>query len=634
MNLLDVKGLKVEFRGDDGCHQVVRDVSFSVPENKCVALVGESGSGKTIISRAIMGILPPKASITAGQILLRDNRKNREIQDIAKLDPVGPVMRAIRGERIAMIFQEPMVSLSPLHTIGDQIGEAARLHRDVGRKEAQELTKDMLRLVHFPEPERSIRAYPFELSGGLRQRALIAMALICRPALLIADEPTTALDVTIQAEILKLIKEVQSELNMSLLMITHDFGVVTNMADEVVVVYNGEIMEKGSVEDLFETPKHPYLKALLHAVPTLSMDPEERLAPIRPITPRTSATDLKPHRTVEGHPTYRGSPLIELDQVSKTFTLKNLRGKKQRGMTTALDEVSLTVRRGECLGIVGESGSGKTTAALAMLRAFPLTKGRIIYTTEEGPRDISSYTRAELFQYRKRAQIIFQDPFSSLNPRRTLNEILQEPLIIHRMGEPSNQSARVRELIDLVGLSQKYLRRYPHSFSGGQRQRIGIARALALNPEFLICDEPTSALDVSVQAQVLNLLKDLKDELGLTYVFVSHNLAVVDYISDRVAVMCKGKVVEIGPTRQVIDNPLHPYTRALLKAVPEPSLDHKLDFAALDGAGSSDPTQWPSPFRMRYSTRPYLIEMETDHWVCAPGMEAERDIVGLGGSHI
>ncbi|KZL21005.1 Glutathione import ATP-binding protein GsiA [Pseudovibrio axinellae] len=633
MNLLDVRGLTVEFRGDEGHQNVVRDVSFTVPESKCVALVGESGSGKTVISRAVMGILPTKAKITAGQILFRDNRPNGEIIDIAKQDPAGSSMRAIRGEQIAMIFQEPMVSLSPLHTIGDQISEAARLHRDVGSKEAFELTKDMLRLVHFPEPERAIRAYPFELSGGLRQRALIAMALICRPSLLIADEPTTALDVTIQAEILKLIKEVQAELNMTLLMITHDFGVVTNMADEVVVVYNGEIMEKGSVEDLFLHPQHPYLKALLNAVPSLSMDPEDRLVPIRPIKPRTHPIDLPTHSNGKTQ-AFRGTPLIELEGVCKSFAFKNQRGRKKRGMTAALDNVALTVRRVECLGLVGESGSGKTTASLAMLRAFPLTRGKITYTTKDGPRDIRDFSEAELFQYRKRAQIIFQDPFSSLNPRRTLNEILQEPLIIHSMGDSVSQAARIRELIDLVGLSPRYLRRYPHSFSGGQRQRIGIARALALYPEFLICDEPTSALDVSVQAQILNLLKDLKDELGLTYVFVSHNLAVVDYISDRVAVMCKGKVVEVGPTRQVIDNPLHPYTRALLKAVPEPSLEHKLDFNALEGAGSSDPAQWPSPFRIQYSIIPFLIEMETDHWVCAPGMEAMRDAESWGGGHI
>ncbi len=628
MPLLDVKGLTVEFRGDDGLHDVVRDVSFSVPQNKCVALVGESGSGKTVISKAIMGILPAKAKITSGQILFNNIRSRSAPIDIAKLPPTGAGMRAIRGNQIAMIFQEPMVSLSPLHTIDDQISEAAKLHRSVGRKEARELTKEMLRLVRFPEPDRAIRAYPFELSGGLRQRALIAMALICRPSLLIADEPTTALDVTIQAEILKLIKDVQAELNMTLLMITHDFGVVTNMADEVVVVYNGELMEKGSTEDLFMRPEHPYLKALLNAVPSLSMDPDERLVPIRPIKPRRKQEGVSPHTVHQG---FGGAPLIQLEEVSKTFTFKNLRSKKRRGMTTALDNVSLTVRKGECLGIVGESGSGKTTAALAMLRAFPLTSGKITYTTENGPQDIQDFTEAELFQYRKKAQIIFQDPFSSLNPRRTLNEILQEPLIIHKMGNSLTQGTRILELMDLVGLSPRYLRRYPHSFSGGQRQRIGIARALALNPEFLICDEPTSALDVSVQAQILNLLKDLKDELGLTYVFVSHNLAVVDYISDRIAVMCKGKLVEVGPTRQVIDNPIHPYTSALLKAVPEPSLDHKLDFAALDEGAGSDPYQWPSPFRMGYSTVPYLIEMEPDHWVCAPGDEALQVLSGLGG---
>lgn len=630
MDLLQIKNLDVTIKSDEGLQQVVRDVSFSVGENKSVALVGESGSGKTVISKAIMGILPAKAHITAGEILLAGKRPNEPAIDLAAHNPKGPLMRSIRGERISMIFQEPMVSLSPLHTIGDQVAEAAQLHRFVGRKEALALTADMLRLVQFPDPERAIKSYPFELSGGLRQRALIAMALICRPSLLIADEPTTALDVTIQAEILKLIKDLQAELNMSLLMITHDFGVVTNMADDVVVLYNGEVMERGPLDELFCAPKHPYLKALLNAVPTLSMEPGERLVPIRPIQMRGNRKDLVVSRATERYKEPLGSKLIELRDVSKTFTMKKLTGKKRRGMTTALDCVSLTVKRGECLGIVGESGSGKTTAALAMLRAFPLTEGQIFYSAEGEVRDIHKYSAYELFQYRKRAQLVFQDPFSSLNPRRTLNEILQEPLIIHRVGNHKERADRVRELMDLVGLSQKFLRRYPHSFSGGQRQRIGIARALALSPEFIICDEPTSALDVSVQAQILNLLKDLKQELGLTYVFVSHNLAVVDYIADRVAVMCRGKVLEVGPTRQIIDHPIHPYTQALLRAVPAPSLEKKLDFEALDGSCSSDPSAWPSPFRLRYSTFPQLVEVEEGHWVCAPGIKSPEDIKGLG----
>ena len=631
MNLLQIKNLSIAFKCDEGPQQIIRDVSFNLAKDKTVALVGESGSGKTIISKAIMGILPAKAQITNGEILLAGQRPNEPVIDLTKHNPKGLLMRSIRGDRISMIFQEPMVSLSPLHTIGDQVAEAAQLHRYVKRKEALALTIDMLRLVRFPEPERAIKSYPFELSGGLRQRALIAMALICRPSLLIADEPTTALDVTIQAEILKLIKDLQSELNMSLLMITHDFGVVTNMADDVVVLYNGEIMERGSLEELFCAPKHPYLKALLNAVPSLSMDPEERLVPIRPIrTPakRDAAVVRQERVKVKGG---LGSKLIELKDVSKTFTMKRLMGKRQRGFTTALDNVSLTVNRGECLGIVGESGSGKTTAALAMLRAFPLSDGQIFYNAEGECRDIHKYTAYELFQYRKRAQLVFQDPFSSLNPRRPLNDILLEPLVIHKVGNPQERASRVRELMDLVGLSHKFLRRYPHSFSGGQRQRIGIARALALSPEFIICDEPTSALDVSVQAQFLNLLLDLKSELGLTYVFVSHNLAVINYIADRVAVMCRGKLLEVGPTRQIIEAPVHPYTQALLRAVPASSLDKKLDFEALDEACASDPSAWAAPFRLRYSTFPQLVEIAEGHWVCAPGLKSAKEVETLRG---
>lgn len=625
MNVLSVEGLSVDFHTAEGKVRAVDDVSFAVPENKTVALVGESGSGKTVISQTIMGLLPPSAVISSGQVVLSDPSGEIDPVDIGSLDRKGTRMRQLRGNRVSIIFQEPMTSLSPLHTIGDQIGEAALLHRKVGGPEARELTQEMLRLVRFPDPKRALDAYPFELSGGLRQRAMIAMAMICHPALLIADEPTTALDVTIQAEILKLIKEVQSELKMSVLMITHDFGVVANMADEVVVIYHGRIMERGTAQQLFSNPKHDYLKALLNAVPSFHMDKDERLAPIRPI--EVKADDLKQGRTeCKVAP---GEPLVDVKNITKRFGLrKSGLFSSSKSFVTALDQVNLTIRRGECLGLVGESGSGKTTAAKAILRAMEIDEGAVCYNHGDGLRDIADLSGDDLMDYRRRVQLIFQDPFSSLNPRMTINDVLTEPLEIHGIGTPSERADRARSLMSLVGLDARFLRRYPHSFSGGQRQRIGIARALALNPEFLLCDEPTSALDVSVQAQILNLLQDLKRDLNLTYLFVSHNLAVVDYIADRIAVMCRGRVVEIGETREIVSNPLHPYTQALLSAVPEPDLNTPLDFAALDENRASEPASWPEPFRLEAGVAPTLIEMEPEHFVCAPGLQDARALEG------
>nr|WP_244314221.1 MULTISPECIES: ABC transporter ATP-binding protein [unclassified Pannonibacter] len=614
--------MTVDFHTAEGVTRAVDNVSFVVPQNRTVALVGESGSGKTVVSQTIMGLLPSAARIVSGEVVLADPAGQEPPVNIAALDRKGPRMRHLRGNKVAIIFQEPMTSLSPLHTIGDQIGEAARLHRGAGPGEARELTREMLRLVQFPDPARALDNYAFELSGGLRQRAMIAMALICRPALLIADEPTTALDVTIQAEILKLIKDVQSELQMSVLMITHDFGVVANMADDVVVIYHGRIMEKGPARALFEAPGHDYLKALLSAVPRFNMDRAERLVPIRPIHVDTS--NLRASAPAE--PTLaQGAPLVEIRDVTKTFSIRkgSLLGGKARVMT-ALDAVNLTIRKGECLGLVGESGSGKTTLAKAVLRAIPICGGSIRYNGGKSACDVADLRGDALLDYRRKAQFIFQDPFSSLNPRMTVNEILSEPLVIHNVGTAGERAERVRELMRLVGLDPRYLRRYPHSFSGGQRQRIGIARALALNPEFILCDEPTSALDVSVQAQILNLLQDLKRDLGLTYLFVSHNLAVVDYIADRIAVMCRGRLVELGETRNVVSNPLHPYTRALLAAVPEPDLNAPLDFTALGAQRASDPASWPEPYRLGPGVAPTLVEIEPQHFVCAPGLAGAR----------
>jgi len=623
VDVLSIDGLSVEFDGAEGRKRVVDDVSFSVPQKKTVALVGESGSGKTVISQAIMGLLPDGAHIAAGSITFRDPDQDGRSTDIAALDPAGRPMRAIRGNRIAIIFQEPMTSLSPLHTIGDQIGEAVRLHRNKSDAEAREITREMLRLVHFPDPDRAVDTYPFELSGGLRQRAMIAMALVCRPALLIADEPTTALDVTIQAEILKLIREMQGELDMSVLMITHDFGVVANMADEVVVIYHGRIMESGTADHLFRDPQHPYLKALLSAVPRFDMGAGERLVPIRPIEARAGGLLAG----VERQQVTPGATLLVLKDVEKSFKLRKtgLFG-GSRSVVRALDHVGFAVKRGECLGLVGESGSGKTTTAKAILRGIEIDGGSIQYDRGNGLEDVSAFKGTDLMDYRRRVQLIFQDPFSSLNPRMTVNDSLSEPLVIHGVGDPQERAERVRELVRIVGLDPRFLRRYPHSFSGGQRQRIGIARALALRPELVLCDEPVSALDVSVQAQILNLLKDLQAELGLTYLFVSHNLAVVDYVADRIAVMCKGRLVEVAECRALIDDPIHPYTRALLSAVPEPSLDHPLDFSALSESRASDPSAWPEPFRVGEGTYPALVEMRPGHFVCAPGLAGESAI--------
>ncbi|MEM6665033.1 MAG: ABC transporter ATP-binding protein [Pseudomonadota bacterium] len=616
MNVLEIRDLAVEFAAADGVTRAVDGVSMVVPHGKTVALVGESGSGKTVISQSIMGLLPGVARIAGGEILFRDPASD-QVSDIAKLDPESPAMRAVRGDRISIIFQEPMTSLSPLHTIGDQLGEVVRLHRGLSRADARKATADMLKLVQFPDPDRAVDTYPFELSGGLRQRAMIAMALMCRPGLLIADEPTTALDVTIQAEILRLIRDVQQELEMSVLLITHDFGVVANMADDVVVVYHGRVMESGAAADIFGNPQHDYLKALLGAVPRFNMDAEERLKPIRPIAAE-AGDHLRAARSANPRPE-RGTPMLELKDATKIYRLRKSGGFGGAVRTIkAMDHVNLTVNCGECLGLVGESGSGKTTTAKAVLRAEKVDSGAISYQLDDRLEDVAGFEGERLMRFRRDVQLVFQDPFSSLNPRMTVNDTLTEPFIIHEIGTPEERAERVRELMTLVGLDQRMLRRYPHSFSGGQRQRIGIARALALSPDFLLCDEPVSALDVSVQAQILNLLKDLKDELNLTYLFVSHNLAVVDYIADRIAVMCKGRIVEIGPKSDIIHDARHPYTQALLSAIPEPSLENQLDFNELAASRASNPSLWPEPYRLTDELHPTLDEVAPGHFVCVP----------------
>jgi peptide/nickel transport system ATP-binding protein len=621
--VLRVRDLAVEFRVAEGVVRAVDGVSFSIPEGRTVALVGESGSGKTVVSQTIMRILPRPAEIVGGEVLFFDPDKPGSFVDICRLGANGKEMRAIRGGRISIIFQEPMTSLSPLHTIGDQISEALLLHRDIEGKAALEVTADMLRMVGFPAPTEAVHKYPFELSGGLRQRAMIAMAMICRPALLIADEPTTALDVTIQAQILKLMTDLQAELGMAILMITHDLGVVANVADEVVVMYHGRVTERGSVEDIFRDPQHPYLKALLRAVPRFGMKQGERLVPLREIKAQAGGhlrTAMRPQQKNGGGANgANAAPLLQVGNLTKAFTTRKrgLFGGKPAGEVLAVDDVSFSIKAGECLGLVGESGCGKTTTSKMILRAIRPDSGTLTYNDNGTPVDVLKLEGKALFDYRRRVQFIFQDPFSSLNPRMTVYDIIAEPFIIHGIGDRAERADRVRELMQLVGLDVRYLRRYPHSFSGGQRQRIGIARALALQPELLICDEPVSALDVSVQAQVLNLLKDLQAELGLTYLFISHNLAVVDYMADRIAVMCAGRLVETAPRQMLFDNPVHPYTQALLAAVPKANPGARLDLTALMEGKASNPAAWPTPFTLNGQGKVGMVDLGNGHFVRA-----------------
>ncbi len=617
-DLLRVEDLRINFNVHGGVVEAVRGVSFRVRPGSTVALVGESGSGKTVVSQAIMGILPKSARIAGGRILFDDPaRAGAPPVDIAALDPAGDEIRAIRGGRISIIFQEPMTSLSPLHTVGNQVSEALFLHRDVGRKEGMEITEEMLRLVGFPDPAKALRTYPFELSGGLRQRAMIAMALICRPALLIADEPTTALDVTIQAQILKLIQDLQKELGMAVLIITHDLGVVANVAEEVAVMYHGRVMERGTLDHIFRDPRHPYLKALLRAVPRFNMKPDERLVPVREI--KVEAGQLLAAKPAPAAGAKTDAPLLSLRHITKRFTIrkKGLFGGDAGRPVLAVDDVSLDIARGECLGLVGESGCGKTTLGKIVMRGLVPDAGEIVFNDNGNPIDVLGLGESELVAYRRKVQFIFQDPFSSLNPRMTVRDIISEPLVIHRIGDEASRVEMVKELMQLVGLDVRFLNRYPHSFSGGQRQRIGIARALTLRPDLLICDEPVSALDVSIQAQILNLLKDLKEALGLTYLFISHNLAVVDYIADRVAVMCKGRLVEVATPEVLLKNPVHPYTKALFAAVPDPDPDRRLDLGQLMEGRASIPEAWPAPFTVTETAKLAMIDLGDGHLVRA-----------------
>lgn len=634
--LLRVDNLKTYFRtaeasdsrnpATSGLARAVDGVSFEIQHNEIFAIVGESGCGKSVTALSISQLVPQPAGFIAGGEI---HYKGREITRLPEVEK-----RKIRGNEIAMIFQEPMTSLNPVFTVGNQILEAIQQHQKIGGDAAKNAAIEMLDLVGIPEPARRFDEYPHQLSGGMRQRVMIAIALSCRPGLLIADEPTTALDVTIQAQILDLIKNLQREFGMAVLLITHDLGVVSEMADRVAVMYAGKIVETSDWNTLYHSPRHPYTTKLLDSLPSrqkrgdalqtiqgrvpqatrypdgcrfadrcpqvmagcdtvlpplIEIDAEHHAAChlYNPDFNRTDQTaevaTSTPTAAVPSpipEPDSTDEPFVQVDSLRVHFPIVKGILKRTVGHVYAVDGVNLTIPKGKTLALVGESGCGKTTLGKAVLRLGVPIQGEIRYDDV----DLAGLSRSELHPYRRKLQIIFQDPYSSLNPRAMVGQTIQEGMITHGIGENrSEREDRVRELMQRVGLSPDMVNRYPHEFSGGQRQRIGIARCLAVEPEFIVCDEATSALDVSVQAQILNLLKELQDDLDLTYLFITHNLSVVEYLADEVAVMYLGRIVERGTTEEIFDGPKHPYTRALLSAVPKIDPETGIEKIQLEG---------------------------------------------------
>ena len=561
--LLSIQDLTVKFKTQEELITAVNHVSFDIPKGKTIGLVGESGSGKSVTSLATMGLIPmPPGIITSGKILFNN-------EDL--LTKTEKEMRKIRGNKISMIFQEPMTALNPVFRIGSQISEVLRLHKGMTRKQAWNYSIDLLDQVGIPDPKTKIKAYPHEMSGGQKQRVMIAMAIACEPDLLICDEPTTALDVTIQKQVLELMLNLQQEYKMGMLFITHDLGVIADLADDVVVMYRSNIVEQNHVHTIFKNAKHPYTKGLIACRPMLEGNPKrlltvsdymeedgtEKQVPDEKFEPMVKANKSD----IDAHPV-----LLEVKNLKTWFPVKGGLFGRTQSHVKAVDDVSFVVHKGETLGLVGESGCGKTTLGRTILRLQKATSGDVIYNGV----NLMELDKEPMRKMRSKMQIIFQDPYSSLNPRMTIGDIITEPMAIHNIGESKkDRFARAQELMQKVDLKPQHLNRYPHEFSGGQRQRICIARAIGVEPEFIICDESVSALDVSVQAQVLNLLQDLQQDMGLTYIFISHDLSVVNYISDRVGVMNQGKIVELDTAENIYRNPERNYTKRLLDAIPK-----------------------------------------------------------------
>ncbi|SDM12142.1 glutathione transport system ATP-binding protein [Oryzisolibacter propanilivorax] len=581
--VLDVRDLTIRFTSSERTVEAVRDLSFHVDRGETLAIVGESGSGKSVTSLALMRLVEHGGGrIVRGSALLR--RRGGQVLDVAQASQAQ--MRAVRGADVAMIFQEPMTSLNPVFTAGDQIAESIRVHQGMDRAAARAEALRMLELVRIPEAKNVLDRFPHQLSGGMRQRVMIAMALSCKPQLLIADEPTTALDVTIQAQILQLIRQLQDEMHMGVVFITHDMGVVAEVADRVLVMYRGDKVEEGTSDQVFAAPRHDYTRALLSAVPKLgAMQGTELPRPFELL--RVDGSQAPVESTPVDTRPEGAQPILRVKNLVTRFDLRSGLLNRVTRRVHAVEQVSFDLYPGETLALVGESGCGKSTTGRSLLRLVESQSGAI----EFGGRNILDLPKSEVQALRRNIQFIFQDPFASLDPRLTVGFSIMEPLLVHKIGTPAEAQARVDWLLEKVGLPREHAQRYPHEFSGGQRQRIAIARALALNPKVVVADESVSALDVSIQAQIVNLMLDLQRELGVAFLFISHDMAVVERISHRVAVMYLGRIVEIGPRRAIFENPQHPYTRKLMAAVPiaDPARRH-LKRALLEG-------EIPSPIR-------------------------------------
>nr|WP_173444652.1 dipeptide ABC transporter ATP-binding protein [Achromobacter xylosoxidans] len=590
-----MRGVSVDFNTENGVFRAVENLDFDVRPGKTLAIVGESGSGKSVTSMAIMRLTDyNNGRIATGQILFRDS-DDREVDLTAASDEQ---MRAIRGNDIAMIFQEPMTSLNPVFTIGDQIIEAIMLHQQLSRSAARKAARALLEKVRLPDAEQLLDRYPHQLSGGMRQRVMIAMALSCQPRLLIADEPTTALDVTIQAQILNTIRELQRDLGTAVIFITHDMGVVAEMADDVVVMLRGRKVEQGPVEEIFRAPKHPYTRALLAAVPRLGSLTGRDLPLRTPQTVLEADTLREVGETREQDTARYDEPVLRVEKLTTRFDVgHNLFGRVTHRVH-AVEEVSFDVYPGETLALVGESGSGKSTIGKTLQQLVAPTSGAVRYNGQ----DIFSMDAAGRQRLRQEIQYIFQDPYASLDPRKTVAFSIAEPIRTHRLlTDEAAIARRVGELLEQVGLKPEHARRYPHEFSGGQRQRVCIARALASDPKLIIADESVSALDVSIQAQILNLLMDLQKDRGLSYLFITHDMAVVEKVSHRVAVLYLGQIVELGTRRQIFESPQHAYTRKLLAAVPVAEPGRHIDTSLIEG-------EIPSPVR-RVGDEPAIIPL-------------------------